>query len=98
MASLTIRNIEPEHKKKLKIRAAKNDRSMEEELRVMIKHYLTQTDQISSKTVMDHTEEEVKPYAEASIVEPPKENPLKDTVLYEGDLISPIDDEWEAES
>lgn len=98
MASLTIRNIEPEHKKKLKIRAAKNDRSMEEELRVMIKHYLTQVDQISSKTVLDLTEEEVKPYAEMDIVEPSKENPLKGSVLYEGDLISPIDDEWEAES
>ena len=98
MASLTIRNIEPEHKKKLKIRAAKNDRSMEEELRVMIKHYLTQVDQVSSKTVMDHTEEEIKPYAEIDIVETPKENPLKGSVLYEGDLISPIDEEWEADS
>lgn len=98
MASLTIRNIEPEHKKKLKIRAAKNDRSMEEELRVMIKHYLTQVDRICSKTVIDHTEKEVKPYSEIDITEPLKENPLKDSILYEGDLISPIDDKWEAES
>ena len=71
---------------------------MEEELRVMIKHYLTQVDQISSKIVMDHTEEEVKHYAEIDIVETTKENPLKGSVLYEGDLISPIDEEWEAES
>ena len=71
---------------------------MEEELRVMIKHYLTQVDQISSKIVMDHTEKEVKPYAEIDIVETTRENPLKGSVLYEGDLISPIDEEWEAES
>ncbi len=36
MAAITIRNIEPEVKERLRVRAAKNGRSMEEELRSLI--------------------------------------------------------------
>ena len=37
MASLTIRNIEPQLKARLRVRAAQNDRSMEEEARVILR-------------------------------------------------------------
>lgn len=37
-----------------------------------------------------------KPVAQITAVEPPKS--LRGSVLYEGDLISPIDVEWEANS
>lgn len=36
MAAITIRNIEPEVKERWRIRAAKNGRSMEEEIRVLL--------------------------------------------------------------
>jgi len=43
MASITIRNLEAETKRKLKIRAAMNGRSMEQEAREILKSTLAQT-------------------------------------------------------
>jgi plasmid stability protein len=43
MASITIRNLEAETKRKLKIRAAMNGRSMEQEAREILKGALAQT-------------------------------------------------------
>lgn len=40
MAAITIRNIEPEIKERLRVRAAQNGRSMEEEIRVMLRREL----------------------------------------------------------
>lgn len=37
MVAITIRNIEPEVKERLRVRAAKNGRSMEEEIRVILR-------------------------------------------------------------
>jgi plasmid stability protein len=37
MATLTIRNVDPKLKAKLRVRAARNARSMEEELRVILR-------------------------------------------------------------
>jgi plasmid stability protein len=37
MASITIRNIEPRLKAQLRVRAARHDRSMEEEVRVILR-------------------------------------------------------------
>jgi plasmid stability protein len=42
MASITIRNLEPQLKSKLRIRAAEHDRSMEEEVRVILKSVLAE--------------------------------------------------------
>ncbi|WP_182084278.1 plasmid stabilization protein [Aureimonas sp. ME7] len=39
MASLTIRNIDDDLKRKLQIRAARNGRSMEQELRVALRQF-----------------------------------------------------------
>ena len=43
MASITIRNLEAETKRRLKIRAATNGRSMEHEAREILKSVLAQT-------------------------------------------------------
>jgi antitoxin FitA len=43
MASITIRNLEAHTKRKLKIRAAMNGRSMEQEVREILKSTLAQT-------------------------------------------------------
>jgi antitoxin FitA len=43
MASITIRNLEADTKRKLKIRAAMNGRSMEQEAREILKSTLAQT-------------------------------------------------------
>lgn len=45
MASITIRNLEEGTKRKLKVRAALNGRSMEQEAREILKKALTQTPQ-----------------------------------------------------
>ena len=45
MASLTIRNLEESLKSRLRIRAATNGRSMEDEARVLLRASLTQDDQ-----------------------------------------------------
>lgn len=40
MAAITIRNIEPDVKERLRVRAAKNGRSMEEEIRTILRKEL----------------------------------------------------------
>ena len=44
MATLTIRNLDDEIKSRLRIRAARNDRSMEEEVRLILRHALLDND------------------------------------------------------
>lgn len=41
MASITIRDLEPELKERLRVRAARNGRSMEEEARVILRTAVT---------------------------------------------------------
>lgn len=41
MASITIRDLEPELKERLRVRAARNGRSMEEEARVILRSAVT---------------------------------------------------------
>ncbi len=45
MASITVRNLEEGTKRKLKMRAARNGRSMEQEVREILKQALTQHQQ-----------------------------------------------------
>lgn len=45
MASITVRNLEESTKRKLKLRAAENGRSMEQEAREILKTALTQNSQ-----------------------------------------------------
>ena len=48
MASITIRNLDDALKAKLRIRAARLGRSMEEEVRVILKTVLTEEDKLKS--------------------------------------------------
>jgi plasmid stability protein len=43
MASITIRDLEPELKERLRVRAARNQRSMEEEARVILRGAMSST-------------------------------------------------------
>jgi antitoxin FitA len=61
MASITIRNIDDEVKSKLRIRAAINNRSMEEEVRVILKQVLLNPHD-DSKSLVDIAREAVKPF------------------------------------
>ncbi len=53
MASITIRNLEESTKRKLKVRAAENGRSMEQEVRVIIESALRQKPVQKAKTGAD---------------------------------------------
>ena len=44
MGSITVRKIEEELKKKLRLRAARHGRSMEDEVRTILRHALTRDD------------------------------------------------------
>lgn len=45
MASLTIRNLDEQTKARLRVRAARHNRSMEEEARVMLRQVLAEPDE-----------------------------------------------------
>lgn len=51
MASITIRNLDNKIKSRLKIRAAANDRSMEEEARVILRDAVMDGDQFTEDLV-----------------------------------------------
>ena len=53
MASITVRNLEESTKRKLKVRAAENGRSMEQEVRVIIESALRQKPVQKAKTGAD---------------------------------------------
>lgn len=50
MATLTIRNVDPEIQKRLRVRAAQNGRSMEAELRVILRDVLSQPESLEPTT------------------------------------------------
>jgi antitoxin FitA len=56
MASLTVRNLEENTKRKLKIRAAQHGRSMEQEVREILKSALREKPQEKAKTGADLAE------------------------------------------
>jgi len=58
------------------------------------KKCLALLDEVNSTGITIVVTKRGKPVAQITAVEPPKS--LRGSVLYEGDLISPIDVEWEA--
>jgi antitoxin FitA len=56
MATLTIRNVEPEVQKRLRVRAAQNSRSMEAELRQIIKDAVGTSPEAKKETGRDLAE------------------------------------------
>jgi antitoxin FitA len=61
MASITIRNIDDEVKSRLRLQAAQNNRSMEEEVRIILKEAL-QISPTGSASLADIAREAVEPY------------------------------------
>lgn len=61
MASITIRNIDDEVKSRLRVRAAMNNRSMEEEVRFILKQATADVNE-SSRSLVEIAREAVEPY------------------------------------
>jgi len=76
MASITIRNLEADTKRKLKIRAAMNGRSMEQEAREILKSVLAQTAKKKSN-VAERIREIFGPLGGVELERSPQE-PLRD--------------------
>jgi antitoxin FitA len=72
MASLTIRNIEPQLKARLRVRAARNDRSMEEEARVILREAVA-TDSASPKNLAVFIRDLFQPLGGVELEIPPRE-------------------------
>jgi len=79
MASITIRNIDDEVKSKLRVRAAMNNRSMEEEVRVILKEATSQSHE-KQRSLVDIAREAVEPY-NGFEVELPKRDDIREDEL-----------------
>lgn len=76
MASITIRNIDKEVKSRLRVQAARNNRSMEEEVRVILKTTLSQS-LPKHQSLAEIAREAVEPYGGFDI-ELPKRDTIRD--------------------
>ena len=76
MATLTIRNIDPEVKKRVRVRAAENGRSMEAELRQIINDAVGNAPDATQETGRDLAEairRRFAPYGGVDLDIPPRE-------------------------
>jgi len=73
MASITVRNLEESTKRKLKIRAAMNGRSMEQEAREILKNVLSQTAR-KQANIADRIREIFAPLGGVELERIPKES------------------------
>lgn len=71
MASITVRNIDDSLKKRLRIQAAKHGRSMEEEVRTILKSALTTEE--SDECLVSFIRTKVEPFGGVNIPEIPRE-------------------------
>jgi plasmid stability protein len=76
MASLTIRNIEPQLKARLRVRAARNDRSMEEEARMILREAMV-ADSAPPKNLAAFIRDLFQPLGGVELEIPPRE-PMRD--------------------
>ena len=83
MASITIRNLEAETKRKLKIRAAMNGRSMEQEAREILKSALAQTPKRKAN-LAERVREIFRPMGGVDLERLPRE-PIRDPDWREGE-------------
>ncbi|WP_420442616.1 FitA-like ribbon-helix-helix domain-containing protein [Candidatus Palauibacter sp.] len=72
MASITIRNLGDGVKRRLRVRAAKNDRSMEEEARVILRHAVDQ-EEMPAKGLGTAIHELFAPLGGVELEIPPRE-------------------------
>jgi antitoxin FitA len=76
MATLTIRNLDPEVKKRVRVRAAENGRSMEAELRQIINDAVSNAPDATQETGRDLAEairRRFAPYGGVELDIPPRE-------------------------
>ena len=76
MASITIRNLDDEVKTRLRVRAARNGRSMEEEARVILRDAVSH-EMPPAKDLATAIHELFKPYGGVELEPPPRE-PMRD--------------------
>ncbi len=76
MASITVRNIEEEVKRRLRIRAAENGRSMEQEARDILRRALGH-EPVPAKNLGTALHELFKPFGGVELDIPPRE-PMRD--------------------
>jgi len=81
MASITIRNIDDEVKSRLRVRAAMNNRSMEEEVRFILKQATSQV-AASSRSLVEIAREAVEPYGGFE-VELPKRDDIREDEFFD---------------
>lgn len=74
MASMTIRNLEDDLKTRLRVRAAKHGRSMEEEARNILRDALL-AEPLSGQSLVDSIREMVAPYGGIDLELQPRESP-----------------------
>jgi plasmid stability protein len=79
MASITIRDLDDRLKARLRVRAARNNRSMEEEVRAILKSALT-SDQGASKSLVRAIRARIEPLGGIELSIPPRE-PLREIEL-----------------
>ena len=72
MATLTIRNVDPKLKAKLRVRAARNARSMEEELRVILREAVA-SDSETPANLAAFIIEQFRPFGGVELEIPPRE-------------------------
>ena len=69
MTTLTIRNVEPEVKERLRLRAARHGRSMESELRHILRDVLTAEERGAERNLADAIHRRFKPLGGADDIE-----------------------------
>ncbi|SRR5579872_5076750 len=84
MVSITIRNLEAETKRKLKIRAAMNGRSMEQEAREILKSALAQASKKKKTNLAERVREIFGPIGGVDLERLPRE-PIRDPEWQEGE-------------
>jgi plasmid stability protein len=72
MASITIRNLDSQLKKRLRVRAARNSRSMEEEVRVILREAIA-SDSASPTNLAAAIARRVRPLGGIELDIPPRE-------------------------
>jgi antitoxin FitA len=73
VATLTIRNVEPEMRQRLRVRAAQNGRSMEAELRHILKDVLRSGPEERQLNLAQSIRQIVEPFGGIEVEIPPRE-------------------------
>lgn len=81
MPSITIRNLEKSIKEKLRVQAAKHGRSMEEEVRTILKMALAQ-ESASGGTLVESIRKRFEPLGGVDLPDVPRE-PIRKSVTFE---------------